>query len=144
MAEDYNIERLKLVHRLQGLVNGVDEETAVLFQDSLERIEAKIINLAVKSNETESLIRKRRYLNQQKKDIERVLNSSYKKVGEAIAERAVEVGIAAPEISKTILVKCLSGKLRATVQENFKAPEISAKRIKQYLNSSGWVPTIYK
>ena len=77
-------ERYKFQHRLQGIVNSVGNDIAKILEGALETVTGKIIILESKADETESLVRKKKYLSTQKSEIEKVLNGVYDDIGKEI------------------------------------------------------------
>ena len=55
-------EKMKLSHRLQGVVNALADEITETLESALDRITGKILLLESKADQTESLIRRKQYL----------------------------------------------------------------------------------
>ena len=61
--------------------------------------------------ETESLIRRRQYLEKQRAEIEQVLSEVYTDIGRKIKDKSVEVGQAGAEIADDIIKKVVPARL---------------------------------
>lgn len=108
---DYNTERYKLTHRLQGIVNALGDEITGTLEGCLEKVSGKILILATKAEETESVLRKRKYLEKQKLEIEKVLDEIYSDIGKGITDKTVEVAQATPKIISNITEKSFPPKV---------------------------------
>jgi SPP1 gp7 family putative phage head morphogenesis protein len=100
-------ENIKLSHRLQGIINVLGGEIAEILEKAIERVTGRALLLESKAEETESLIRRRKFLEKQKAEIEKVLNEVYQDVGQIIKNKAVETAQASPVIADTILKKVI-------------------------------------
>ncbi len=138
MAElkDYNLERFKLIHRLQGYVNGLDDQFKELLEGSLEKAEQKIIRLVERSEETPSITKAKKYLDSQRAAIQKILHETYEEIGQTIEDRAIEVGQAIPKISYQTLLSCTTGEVKKAVEKIFKPISLSKDRLKRYLEST--------
>ena len=58
-------EKYKFQHRLTGLVQGIGEEIAGALENALSKVTGKIVLLESKAEQTKSLVRKKKYLDQQ-------------------------------------------------------------------------------
>jgi len=126
--ENYFKENLKLKHRIQGVSNGLGEQIAETLEGALDTVTGKIIKLASKAEDTERLVRKRKYLEKQRAEIEKVLNEVYTDLGSAIEEKAVEVGQVTPELLHTIANQTLTIK--------FGEPHLDKKLVTSWFKSS--------
>ena len=124
-------ENIKLSHRIEGILNSMGDEIAETLEGALDRIIGKIILLEEKSEQTKSLIRKKKYLEKQKAEIEKVLNEVYQDIGQGIKTKAVEVGQAAPEILDSILTKVVPKKFGVKMG----VPQLSKKRVLAWFDS---------
>ncbi len=115
-------------HRLTGLVNGIDEEIAKILEGALEKVSAKIANLVLKADETESLVRKKRYLEKQREQISKVLSEIYSDIGKEIEGKTVKIGQAVPEI--------MAGMVKDTIGIELSVPSLSKDRVKAWFESS--------
>ena len=95
---DFFKERIKLFHRLQGLINALGDDIREILESALETVSGKIIVLEAKADKTASLVYKKKYLEKQKAEIEKVLNEIYEDIGKTIREKSIETGQASPEI----------------------------------------------
>jgi hypothetical protein len=96
-------ERYKLTHRIEGLVNGLESEIAEALDGALDKVSGKIISLEVKAEKTKSLLAKRKYLDQQKGQIEKVLHEIYQDIGSGIREQAQDLAAATPKLFDKML-----------------------------------------
>jgi len=136
MAElkDYNLERFKLIHRLEGMANALDGELAELLEGSLERIEQKLVKLAGETGK--SLVRARKYLEARRPAIEKTLREVYQDMGRIIEDKAIEVGQGVPNISYKTLLNCTTGEVKKAVEKLFSPIKLSKDRLKHYLEST--------
>ena len=81
---DFFTEHLKFDHRIEGLVNAFGDELTHALEDALERVEGKIAVLMAKSQKTPSLARRKKYLQQQRAEIEKVIAEVYADLGQEI------------------------------------------------------------
>jgi hypothetical protein len=126
---DLWMEKYKFQHRLQGVVNGIDSEIAEILEGALETVSGKIAVLASKAEETESLIRKKKYLERQRAEIQKVLNQTYQdKIGGVIESKAVELGQATPEI--------MAGMVQNSLEIKLSVPSLSKDRVRSWFESS--------
>lgn len=123
-------ERLKLSHRLQGIVNAMEDEIKETLEGALEKVEGKIAALALKTEETESLVRRRKYAAKQREEIEKVLKEIYDGIGEGIKEKTAETAEAAPKITDAMVRKIFQPKIELGVLK------LSTKRILAYFESA--------
>jgi SPP1 gp7 family putative phage head morphogenesis protein len=129
---DFFDEKMKLSHRLQGVVNALADEIAEILSDAADDVTGKILVLEAKAEQTESLIRRKKYLEKQKAEIEKVLDEVYRDVGQTIKDKSIETAQASPEITNTILKKVIpdSFKIRLGI------PNLSKKRVLLWFESS--------
>ena len=125
---DYITEKYKLNHRLQGIANGLEEQISESLEGALETVTAKILILSQKAEQTESLTRRRQYLEKQKAEIEKVLNEVYADIGKTIKDNAVEVGLETPELVNTIA--------KRTLKIDFAVPHLDKKTVTAWFESS--------
>jgi SPP1 gp7 family putative phage head morphogenesis protein len=122
-------QKYRFQHRLIGVINGIDEEIAKILEGALEKVTAKIASLAIKAEETESLTRKRKYLEKQRLEIQKVLNEIYQdKIGGAIETKATELAQATPGI--------MSDMVKDTIGIELSTPHLDKKTIKAWYESS--------
>jgi len=136
ILKDYNLERFKLTHLFQGIVNGLDDDFREILQDSLERVETKIVRLAERSEETESIAKAKKYLDSQRAAVAKVLHEVYEEIGKKIEDKAIEIGEAVPKISYNLLLDCTSGEVKKAIQKTFSPIKLSKDRLKRYLEST--------
>ena len=74
-------EKYKHIHRLEGLVNGLSDEIAASLEGALEKVSGKIISLEQKAEQTKSLLTRKKYLDLQKVEIQKVLKETYADIG---------------------------------------------------------------
>jgi len=115
-------------HRLLGLINGIDEEIAKTLEGGLEKVTGKIAKLASQADQTESLVRKKKYLEKQRDEISKVLNEIYQDIGKEIEGKTVELGQATPEI--------MSKMVKNTLNIELSVPSLSKNRVKAWYESS--------
>ena len=96
-------ERQKLQHRVVGRSQGVELEIKDALEGALADVSGKIIALEAKASQTASMVAKKKYLTQQRAEIEKVLNEVYKDIGQEIKSKSIEVAQAAPAITISIL-----------------------------------------
>lgn len=125
-------EKYKFMHRLQGVVNGLGEDIKEILEGALENVTGKIVLLESKAEQTKSVIRKKKYLNQQRSEIEKVLNEIYSDIGKEISDKAVETAQATPEIVNSMLLKSIPEEIQVTMG----IPKLSKKRVVSWFNSS--------
>lgn len=126
---DYFTERYKLTHRLQGVANGLSEEIAETLAGALETVTGRIIALEAKADGSKSYAFKKKYLDQQKAEIEKVLNQVYQDIGKGITDKAVEVAQAMPEMTSAILE-------RVGINIELGVPKLSKSRVESWIASS--------
>jgi len=80
------------------VINGLADDIAEHLEGALEQVNAKIISLSLKAEEALSLARKKRYLDQERKQIEKVLRSIYRDIGKDIKSTSIDLAAATPEI----------------------------------------------
>ena len=121
-------EKYKFQHRLIGVINGIDEEIKEILSGALEKVTGKIANLALKAEETESLLRKKRYLEKQRSEIKKVLDQIYQDIGKEIEGKTVELGQATPKI--------MADMVKDTIGIELSTPSLSKNRVKAWFESS--------
>ena len=109
----------------------MDEITETLAEAS-DRVTARILLFESKAGETESLIRRRRYLEAQKAEIEKVLGEVYTDIGQTIKDKSVEVGQAGAGIQAEIIKKVVPARLSVEMG----VPHLSKKRVLLWFESS--------
>lgn len=128
---DYNTERYKLTHRLQGIVNAMGDDITELLEGCLEKVSGKILLLSAKAEKTESIIRKKKYLGTQKLEIEKVLDEIYDDIGKGIIDKTVEVAEGIPKIVAGITEKSFPG-----VTINVGIPTLKKSQVLAWFESS--------
>jgi SPP1 gp7 family putative phage head morphogenesis protein len=124
---DFKSENYKHIHRLQGLSNGMANDIAKNLEGALDAVTGKIIRLAAKAEQTESLVRKKKYLEKQKAEIEKVLGEVYSDIGKNIQEKSVEVALETPEILNSIA--------NQTLKINLALPHLDKKLVTSWFNA---------
>ncbi len=122
-------EKYKFQHRIQGLVNGLSADIAETLEGALENVSGRIIVLESKSEQTKSLVHKRKYLDQQKAEIEKVSRSVYQDIGEDIKSKSIELAQATPEIIDS-MIKAPGISIKLGV------PNLDKKRVTAWFESS--------
>jgi SPP1 gp7 family putative phage head morphogenesis protein len=125
---DYFTEKFKLSHRLQGVANGLGEQIAESLEGSLDIVIGKIIKRASQAEQTESVIRKKKYLEKQKAEIEKVLHEVYQDIGKTIKATAIEVALETPDILNSIANR--------TFKIKFAVPHLDKKTVTAWFESS--------
>jgi len=125
---DYLTEKFKLSHRLQGVANGLGEQISENLEGSLDIIIGKIIKLTSQAEQTESVIRKKKYLEKQKAEIEKVLHEVYQDIGKTIKATAIEVALETPEIVNTIA--------KRTLKISLVVPKLDKKTVTSWFEAS--------
>ena len=129
---DLYTENMKLSHRLQGVANSLGDEIAETLERVLDRVTGKILLLEAKAEETESLIRRKKWLKQQQAKIEKVLSSVYADIGKTIKDKSIETAQAVPEIADTNLKKVVP----AHIKIRLGVPRLNKKRVIAWFESS--------
>jgi len=125
-------EYQKLSHRLEGIINAIGVDIAKVLEESLDRITGQVLVLEAKAEKTKSLIRKKKYLLKQQKEIQKVLDSVYADIGKTIKNKSIEVAQASPAIANDIL--------KTVIPKSFKVilgvPHLSKKEVLLWCNSA--------
>jgi len=125
-------EYQKLSHRLEGIINAIGSDIAKTLEAALDRITGSVLLLEAKAEQTKSLIRKKKYLLKQQKEIQKVLDSVYADIGKTIKNKAVEVAQASPVIANDIL--------KTVIPKSFKVilgvPHLTKKEVLYWFESS--------
>ena len=121
-------QKYRFQHRLLGIVNGLDEEIAKTLEGALEATTGKIASLASKADQTESLTRKRKYLEKQRYEIQKILNKIYSDIEKTIEGRTIELAQATPEI--------MAGMVQNTIGIELSVPHLDKKTVKAWYESS--------
>jgi len=125
-------ENIKLSHRLEGLINSLGAEISETLTGALDRVAGKILLLESKAEQTKSLIRKQRWLAQQKSELERILDSVYSDIGKTIKGKSIETATAAPEIADAIIKKVIPKRFGVRLG----VPKLSKKRVLSWFESA--------
>lgn len=125
-------EQMKLSHRLEGLINSIGAEISETLEGALDRVIGRIVLLEEKSEQTQSLVRKKKWLTQQKAEIEKILDSVYADIGKTIKGKAIETAQASPEIAHTILTKIIPKRFGVKLG----VPKLNKKRVLSWFESS--------
>jgi SPP1 gp7 family putative phage head morphogenesis protein len=96
-------ERYKFTHRLEGLSQGLGVEIAASLENALEKVSGKIIVLDLKADKAKTFLLKKKYLDQQKVQIKKVLKEVYAEIGETIKTQSLELAAATPKITNKII-----------------------------------------
>lgn len=121
----YFDERTKLEHRLEGLTKGLGDDLTKSFENALSEVSGKITALEAKAEQTESLIKKKKYLKAQREAIEIVLSDIYRDIGDTIMAQAIELAQEAPSIVDTMVKKIIP----AGLEIELGVPVLDKKRI---------------
>lgn len=125
-------EKQKLSHRLTGLSQGTGEKIAAILETAHERVSGKILKLLEKAEETESLIKRKQFLEKQRAEIEKVIAEIYADIGKEIKDKSVEIGLEGASIADTILKKSVSKEISIKLSE----PHLDKKRVVNWFESS--------
>ena len=125
-------EKFKFQHRLQGMVNGIGEEIAEALEGALETVTGKIILLETKTKHAESLARRRKYMTQQRDQIEAVLHDVDSEIGNEIKGKAIETAKATPEIIDSMIKKTIPSEIKIQLG----VPNLEKKRVAAWFDSS--------
>ena len=123
-------EQLKLSHRLEGLVNGMSDDIEEILSGALDEVKRRILELAAKAEQTESVIRRKTYLEKLRSEIERVQREIWADIGKKIQDEAVELAEAAPAIAEAVLEKGAGIKITLGV------PKLNKKEIVAWFESA--------
>ena len=123
-------EQIKLSHRLEGLVNAMSEDFEEILSGALDEVKRRIVSLAAKAEQTESLVRRKQYLETLRSEIERVQKEVWADIGKKIRGEAFELAGAAPGIAKNVMEKGLGIKVTLGV------PKLNKKEIAAWFESS--------
>jgi len=126
--DDFNSEHLKLKHRIQGFSNGLSADIALTLEGALDVVTGKIYLLSQKAEQTESLIRKKRYLEKLKSEIKKVFDEVYAEIGKKVEEKSVEIGLATPALMNTVANR--------TLNIGFAEPHLDKKIVTSWFQSS--------
>lgn len=129
---DLLTENMKLSHRLQGIVNAIGDDIAEVLNEASDRIAGKVLLLEAKAEQTPSLIRRKKWLKQQKAEVDKILSSIYADIGKTIKDKSLEVGQAGPEIVDKILKKVIPAQFKIRLG----VPKLSKKRVLAWFESS--------
>lgn len=121
-------EKYRFQHRLQGVINGLSEEIAEALEGALEATTAKIVALEVKADGSKSYAFKKKYLNRQKAEAQKVLTDVYADIDKAIRGKATELAQATPE-----MVDAMVKNAGITVQLG--VPHLDKKTVKGWFES---------
>jgi SPP1 gp7 family putative phage head morphogenesis protein len=88
--------------------------------------------LEAKAEQTESLIRRKKYLEKQKAEIEKVLSSVYADIDKTIKDKSIETAQASPEIADAILKKVIPARFNIQLG----VPYLDKKRVIAWFESS--------
>ena len=122
-------EKYKFQHRLQGVVNATGEEIAESLEGALEKVSGKIIALESKADGSKSHAYRRRYLDQQRDEIKKVLGQVYEEIGQGIKTKAVEVAQAMPGMLENMLQN-------AGITIKMGVPHLDKKTVKAWFDSA--------
>ena len=125
-------ENQKLSHRLQGLVNALGDEITEILSGAMDRVTGRILLLEAKAGETESLVRRKQYLEKQRSEINRILGEVYSDIGMKIKDKSVEVGQAGAEIADDIIKKVVPARLSVEMG----VPNLTKKRVLLWFEAS--------
>ena len=127
---DLLTENLKLSHRLEGLVNGMSDDLEEILSGSLDEVKRRILELAAKAEQTDSVIRRKTYLEKLRLEIARVQREVWADIGKKIQTEAVDLAGAAPEIAEAVLEKGMGVKITLGV------PKLSKRGVVAWFESS--------
>lgn len=102
-VSDLWTEKYKFQHRLQGVVNASGEEIAEVLEGALEKVTGKIIALEARAEDSKSYAFRKRYLDAQKAEIQKVLAEIYTEIGEGIKAKALETALAMPAMTQAMV-----------------------------------------
>jgi hypothetical protein len=129
---DYFNEKQKLSHRLVGLSRSTGEDILENLEQAHERVSGKILKLLDKAEQTESLIRRKQWLEKQRAEIEKIMTEVYQEIGETIKDKSVEIGLEGSSIANTILKKSVPKEISIKLSE----PHLDKKRVLSWFESS--------
>lgn len=130
--DNYFNERYKFTHRLEGIVNAFGEDIAQTLEGALEKVSGKLIRLTAAAEKTTSLAEKRELLLNRKAEIENVLAEIYRDMGEDLKAKAVEVGMATPEIINDLI----ESSLPEGVSAGLSIPHVTKNRVLAWWDSN--------
>ncbi len=122
-------EKYKFIHRLQGVTQGIGEEIARTMEGALEKVTARIVALEAKADDSKSYVYKKRYLDKQKAEIEKVLDQVYADIGGTITEKAIETGLAMPSMVDAMVKS-------AGITVELGVPKLTKKQVTAWFEAS--------
>jgi len=123
------IEKYKHTHRLEGLSAGMGEVIAEKLEGALEKVSGKIIVLENKAEQTKGLRTKKKYLDLQKVEIQKVLSEVYEDIGETVKAQALDLAAATPKIIDKIIKK-------AGIKITLGVPNLDKKTVTAWFEST--------
>lgn len=128
----YFDEKQKLSHRLTGLSQGTGEEIKKILEEAHEKVSGKILVLLEKAEQTESLVKRRKYLEKQRVEIEKIISEIYSDIGKEIKDKSIEICLEGASIADTILKKTVPKEISIKLSE----PHLDKKRVVSWFESS--------
>jgi SPP1 gp7 family putative phage head morphogenesis protein len=123
------ISRLQFQYRLDGMVNGLEAEMIPIFEIGLERISGKLVALEARSDRARNYQYKRKYLDAQKSELQKILRQVYSETGDSIKARAIELAMQMPAMTSAMVEK-------AGITIQLGMPHLNRKTVNAWFQSS--------
>jgi len=128
---DYFNEKMKLSHRLTGMSQATGDDIKEILEQAHERVSGKILKLLEQAEQTKSLVRRKKWLEQQRQQIEKIMSEVYQEIGGTIKNKTIEIGMEAPIIADKILKKGFP-----ELSINLSVPHLEKKRVIDWFQST--------
>jgi SPP1 gp7 family putative phage head morphogenesis protein len=123
------IQRLQFQYRLQGMVNGLEAEMIPIFEGALEKTTGKLVALEAKADKARNYKYKKKYLDRQKYEVQKILKDVYRETGDLIKARSIELALQMPEMTAIMLEK-------AEIGPQLGMPHLDRKTVNAWFESS--------
>lgn len=123
------IQRLQFQYRLEGMVNGIDADLIPIFEIGLERISGKLVALESKADRSRTYQYKKKYLDAQKAELQKILKDVYTETGDLIKANAIELAMEMPAITAAMVE-------RAGITIHLGMPNLNKQTVNAWFRSS--------
>ncbi len=111
------------------MVNGLEAEMIPIFEIALEKTTAKLVTLAAKADRSRTYRHKKKYLDQQREQISKVLRKAYEETGDLIKAEALDLAQEVPGMTAAMIE-------RAGIGIQLGMPNLNKRTVTAWFQSS--------
>lgn len=111
------------------MVNGLEADMIPIFEGALEKTTGKLVALEAKADRSRTYQYKKKYLDAQKAELQKILKDVYTETGDLIKARSIELAMEMPDLTAAMVE-------RAGITINLGMPNLNRQTVNAWFRSS--------